>query len=56
MKRKSFDMTTLSAAVRNARQKLYPSSFTLKILCQNIYSDRAHIIIVDKTNLIVKQK
>lgn len=53
--KESSDVNTISDAVRNARGKLYPSPFPPKNLCQNIDSDKAHIITVDKTNLRVRQ-
>lgn len=40
-------MNTIPDTVRNAREKLYPITFPLKNLCQNIDSDRAHIITID---------
>lgn len=47
-KRESSDVSIFPDAVRDTMQKQYLSPFPLRNSCQNIDSDRAHIIIVDK--------
>lgn len=47
-KRESSDVSIFPDAFRDTMQKQYLSPFPLRNSCQNIDSDRAHIIIVDK--------